>query len=230
MRAISSGACPVDRRFGLTLGLAISRQARRARPRDTARRVRAGEAGRRAGGARPRAAGPSDRLGRSSGTRRPLRRPSRRRASRPVGRALGPALAPAAAAARSYRSRCSGSGTTSGPGAARNASSASNCALSKTPVASEMRSISSRNPSRSMRLAGSSNVSLANMITKRAATPGSLAAQDAAHPLDHLAPGAARAHDDPEVRVGYVDAFVEHAGAATASSLRTRRSSRISRR
>ena len=41
--------------------------------------------------------------------------------------------------------------------------------------------------------------------------PGSFAAQDAAHPLDHLAPGPARAHDDPEVRVGYVDAFVEHA-------------------
>ena len=41
--------------------------------------------------------------------------------------------------------------------------------------------------------------------------PRSLAAQDAAHALDHLAPGAARAHDDAEVRVGHVDAFVEHA-------------------
>ena len=50
------------------------------------------------------------------------------------------------------------------------------------------------------------------MITKRAATPGALAAQDAAHALDHLAPGAARAHHDAEVRVGHVDAFVEHAG------------------
>ena len=40
--------------------------------------------------------------------------------------------------------------------------------------------------------------------------PGPLPAQDAAHPLDHLAPGPARAHHDPEVRVGYVDAFVEH--------------------
>ena len=39
----------------------------------------------------------------------------------------------------------------------------------------------------------------------------SLAAQDAAHALDHLAPGAARAHHDAEVRVGHVDAFVEHA-------------------
>ena len=39
---------------------------------------------------------------------------------------------------------------------------------------------------------------------------GPLAAQDAAHALDHLAPGAARAHDDAEVRVGNVDAFVEH--------------------
>ena len=42
--------------------------------------------------------------------------------------------------------------------------------------------------------------------------PGPLAPQDAAHALDHLAPGAARAHDDAEVRVGHVDAFVEHAG------------------
>ena len=63
-----------------------------------------------------------------------------------------------------------------------------------------------------MRFAGSSSVSLANMITKRAATPGALAAQDAAHPLDHLAAGAARAHDDAEVGVGHVDAFVEHPG------------------
>ena len=41
---------------------------------------------------------------------------------------------------------------------------------------------------------------------------GALAAQDAAHALDHLAPGPARAHDDAEVGVGHVDAFVEHAG------------------
>ena len=42
--------------------------------------------------------------------------------------------------------------------------------------------------------------------------PGALAAQDATHPLDHLAAGSARAHDDAEVGVGDVDAFVEHAG------------------
>ena len=41
--------------------------------------------------------------------------------------------------------------------------------------------------------------------------PRALAAQDATHPLDHLAPRAARAHHDAEVGVGHVDAFVEHA-------------------
>ena len=39
----------------------------------------------------------------------------------------------------------------------------------------------------------------------------SLAAQNAAHALDHLASGPARAHDDAEVRVRHVDAFVEDA-------------------
>ena len=41
--------------------------------------------------------------------------------------------------------------------------------------------------------------------------PGALAAQDATHPLNHLPPGAAHAHDDSEVGVGDVDALVEHA-------------------
>ncbi len=36
-----------------------------------------------------------------------------------------------------------------------------------------------------------------------------LAAQDAAHPLNHLAPGAARAHHDAEVRVGNATPPVE---------------------
>ncbi len=58
MRAISSGACPVDKRLGLTLGLAIVAAGSRARARDTARRARAEEAGRRAGESRPRVAGP----------------------------------------------------------------------------------------------------------------------------------------------------------------------------
>ena len=41
--------------------------------------------------------------------------------------------------------------------------------------------------------------------------PRPLPPQDAAHALDHLAPGAARAHHHAEVRVGHVDAFVEDA-------------------
>ena len=40
--------------------------------------------------------------------------------------------------------------------------------------------------------------------------PGLFPAQDAAHPLDHLAPGPARAHDDSEVGIRYIDAFIEH--------------------
>ena len=42
--------------------------------------------------------------------------------------------------------------------------------------------------------------------------PGCFAAQDPAHPLDHLATGAAGTHHDAEVRVGHIDAFVEHTG------------------
>ena len=41
--------------------------------------------------------------------------------------------------------------------------------------------------------------------------PRPLSPEDAAHALDHLAPGATRAHDHAEVGVGHVDALVEDA-------------------
>ncbi len=75
-----------------------------------------------------------------------------------------------------------------------------------------MRSISSRKPSRSIAVRRILQRVLGEHDHEAGGDPGALAAQDATHPLDHLAARAARAHDDAEVRVGHVDAFVEHAG------------------
>ena len=63
-----------------------------------------------------------------------------------------------------------GSGTTDGPGAEEHVERLELGAV-EDPQTLEMRSISSRKPSRSNRLLGSSSVSSANMITKYAATP-----------------------------------------------------------
>ena len=75
-----------------------------------------------------------------------------------------------------------------------------------------MRSISSRKPSRSTRWRRVLQRVLGEHDDEAGRDAGLLAPQDAAHALDHLAAGAARAHHDAEVGVGHVDAFVEHAG------------------
>ena len=106
---------------------------------------------------------------RRRGPGRPRRRPTRcrsRQGSRRRWREQPPGRT-------GRRSRRSGSGTL---GSRRGQESVELVEVGAVEDArcSEMRSISSRNPSRSMRLDGSSSVSLANMITKRAPTPGRL--------------------------------------------------------
>ena len=75
-----------------------------------------------------------------------------------------------------------------------------------------MRSISSRKPSRSNRLARVLQRVLGEHDHEARGDAAALSAQDPAHALDHLPSGPARAHHHAEVGVRHVDAFVEHAG------------------
>ena len=186
-----------------------SRAAPRAPPRG--RGATPPASGRRAPGAAQRRRGRGGRAARTRGGRTWSRRPARRRGSRcfrehrdvrdPRRRRLPRA---------SYRSSRSGSGTVSGPGAARNASSSVEAVavehaggfrdaldlVEEAVAVDAVRGIFQR--------------VLGEHDHEAGRDAGPLPAQDATHALDHLAAGAARAHDDAEVRVGNVDAFVEH--------------------
>ena len=213
MRAISSGACPVDKRLGSTLGLAIVRQAR-----ELELEIRRVGLGLRKPGVEPAnrgfaSRGPMDlawaKLRNAYAASTPISSASVsssrvervRRGSRARGRRGALVALEMLGFGNDLRARRGEErverlevGAVEHSGRLRDALDLVEEAVAVDAVRGVLQRV------------------LGEHDHEAGRDPGSLAAQDAAHALDHLAPGAARAHDDAEVRVGDVDAFVEHAG------------------